>query len=141
MLTFTYEVGWTDIDFAGVIHYPRVFYWMDDLFHGYLRKRGFYWRQMHLEGYGFPFIHVSCRYMRPVFLEDVLTVEMTITDLKPKGFTLHLRMLKAGEPVLEGDLGRRCVLKTRQGAVEMPQELLKLLQEIAAGGTGADQRA
>lgn len=135
MLTFTYEVSWADIDFAGVIHYPRVFYWMDDFFHGYLRKRGFYWRQLHADGYGFPFVHVSCRYMRPVFLEDVLTIQMTVTDLKPKGFTLHFRMLKGTEPVIEGDLVRRCVLKSRAGAVEMPQALISILQEIAAEGS------
>lgn len=133
MLTFRYEVGWSDIDFAGVIHYPRVFYWLDDFFHGYLRKRGFYWRQLHAEGYGFPFVHVSCRYMKPVFLEDVLTIEMTITDLKPRGFTLHFRMLKEGTPVIEGEAVRRCVLKSRQGTVEMPPALIEILQEIAEG--------
>ena len=134
MLTFRYEVGWTDIDFAGVIHYPRVFYWVDDFFHGYLRKRGFYWRQLHQDGYGFPFIHVTCRYLRPIFLEDVLNIQMTVVDLKPKGFTLRFRALKGSEPVIEGEQVRRCVLKSRQGSVEMPHDLAKLLQEIAAAG-------
>jgi YbgC/YbaW family acyl-CoA thioester hydrolase len=133
MLTFRYEVGWTDIDFAGVIHYPRVFYWLDDFFHGYLRQRGFYWKELHAEGWGFPFVHVSCRYMKPVHLEDVLTIQLTVTDLKPKGFSLHFRMLKGTEPVIEGDLVRRCVLKSRQGAVEMPPALFQILQELATG--------
>lgn len=132
MLTFQYEVGWADIDMAGVIYYPRCFRWVDDLFHAYLKERGFYWRHWHTEGYGFPFVHVSCRYSKPVYLEDVLTIQMSVTDLKPKGFTLHFRMLKDGEPAIEGDLVRRCVLRSRQGSVEMPQELFKILQEVAA---------
>lgn len=141
MLTFRYEVEWSDIDFAGVIHYPRVFNWVDDFFHGYLRKQGLYWRQLNADGYGFPFVHVSCRYMKPVFLEDELTIQMTITDLKPKGFTLHFRMLKGAEPVIEGDVVRRCVLKSRQGSVEIPQELFNLLQEIAAEGRAGETQA
>ena len=140
MLTFRYEVGWSDIDFAGVIHYPRVFYWVDDLFHGYLRQRGIYWRQMHVDGYGFPFVHVSCRYMKPISLEDVLTIQMTITDLKPNGFALRFQMLKGTEAVVEGDLVRRCVLKSRQGTAEMPPELFSVLQEIAAGGHPEETR-
>jgi YbgC/YbaW family acyl-CoA thioester hydrolase len=140
MLTFRYEVGWSDIDFAGVVHYPRVFYWVDDLFHGYLRQRGIYWRQMHVDGYGFPFVHVSCRYMKPISLEDVLTIQMTITDLKPKGFALRFQMLKGTEPVIEGDLVRRCVLKSRPGTVEMPPEFFSVLQEIAAEGHPEETR-
>lgn len=77
---------------------------------------------------------MSCRYMRPIFLEEVLTVQLSITDLKPRGFTLHFRVLRGTEPVAEGELVRRCVSKSRQETIEMPQELFTILQEIATGG-------
>lgn len=138
MLRFRYRVGWADVDAAGVIHYPRCFYWVDDAFHGYLYERGFTFRSYTAAGYGLPFVHVECRYRYPVFLEDELTLEVSVQDLKPHGFTVRFRVRKASEPgvVMEGGMVRRCVKRGVPGSVKIPPDLSRLLQEIAALPSG-----
>jgi YbgC/YbaW family acyl-CoA thioester hydrolase len=117
MLRFRYRVGWADVDAAKVIHYPRCFYWIDDAFHGYLYERGFTLTSFTAAGYGLPFVHVECRYLRPVFLEDELMLEVSVQDLKPHGV-------------------RRCVKRGVPGSAEIPPDLYRLLQEIAALPSG-----
>ena len=45
MFTTLFGVEWGDCDEAGIVYYPRYFYWMDCAFHRFLRARGLSYRE------------------------------------------------------------------------------------------------
>ena len=45
MFTTLFGVEWGDCDEAGIVYYPRYFYWMDCAFHRFLLARGLSYRQ------------------------------------------------------------------------------------------------
>ena len=44
MFTTSFTVEWGDCDEAGIVYYPRYFYWMDSAFHRLLRARDLSYR-------------------------------------------------------------------------------------------------
>lgn len=122
-----------DVDYARVAHYLRYNVWVDDAFHGYLFERGFHIKEFMEQGYGLPYVSNSCRYFRALTLEDEVEIQLTVTDLDEKGFTLRYRIMKAGDPTVaaEGETVRRCIQQAPPRSVEMPQALREHLRAIA----------
>ena len=131
MLTFRHRLTWMDVDYARVAHYLRYNVWVDDAFHGYLFERGFHIKEFMEQGYGLPYVSNSCRYFRALTLEDEVEIQLTVTDLDEKGFTLRYRIMKAGAVAAEGEVVRRCIQQAPPKSVEMPQALRQSLRAIA----------
>lgn len=133
VLTFRHRLTWMDVDYARVAHYLRYNVWVDDAFHGYLFERGFHVKEFMEQGYGLPYVSNSCRYFRVLTLEDEVEIQLTVTDLDEKGFTLRYRIVKAGDSTVaaEGEVVRRCIQQAPARSVEMPQVLTQSLRAIA----------
>ena len=132
MLAFRHRLTWMDVDYARVAHYLRYNVWVDDAFHGYLFERGFYIKEFMEQGYGLPYVSNSCRYFRPLTLEDEVEIQLAVTNLDDKGFTLRYRIVKVGDdaPAAEGEIVRRCVQQSPPRSVEMPPALKQALSGL-----------
>ena len=133
MLKFRYRLTWSDCDYARVAYYLRYPVWVDEAFHGYLFERGFRIRDYVDQGYGLPYISTACRYFRRLTLEDEVEIELSVSNLTPKGFTVSYRIVKAGDtdPTAEGEMVRRCIQQAPPKSVEMPPLLRRIIEEIA----------
>lgn len=132
MLAFRHRLTWMDVDYARVAHYLRYFVWVDEAFHGYLFEHGFHIREFMEQGYGLPYLGSSCRYFRPLTLEDEVEIQISVTNLDEKGFALRYRIVKAGDaaPAAEGEIVRRCIQQSPPRSVEMPRALKEALSAL-----------
>lgn len=121
-----------DVDYARVALHLRYYVWVDEAFHGYLYEQGFHVREFMEQGYGLPYLGTSCRYFRPLTLEDEVEVQLAVTNLDDKGFTLRYRIVKAGDtaPAAEGEIVRRCVRQSPPRSAEMPPVLRQALSGL-----------
>lgn len=132
MLAFRRRLTWMDVDYARVALYLRHYVWVDEAFHGYLFEHGFHIREFMEQGYGLPYLGSSCRYFRPLTLEDEVEIQLAVTNLDAKGFTLRYRIVKVGDdaPAAEGEIVRRCVQQSPPRSVEMPPALMQALSGL-----------
>ena len=133
MLAFRHRLTWMDVDYARVAHHLRYYVWVDEAFHGYLYEQGFHVREFMEQGYGLPYLGTSCRYLRPLTLEDEVEIQLAVTILDARGFTLRYRIVKVGDaaPAGEGEIVRRCVQQSPPRSVEMPPALRQALSGLA----------
>jgi acyl-CoA thioesterase FadM len=121
-----------DVDYARIAHYLRYYVWVDEAFHGALFERGFRIREFIEQGYGLPYISNSCRYFRPLTLEDEIEIQIDVTALDEKGFTLRFRLAKVGDSAAaaEGEIVRRCIRLDPPRSAALPQPLRQILEEM-----------
>ncbi len=133
VLTFRHRLTWADVDYARVAYYLRYFVWVDDAFHGYLFEHGFHIKEFMEQGYGLPYLSSSCRYFLALTLEDEVEIQLTLTNLDEKGFTLRYRIVKADNAAVaaEGEIVRRCIQREPPRSMAMPQALRESLRAIA----------
>jgi len=84
------------------------------------------------QGFGLPYLGSSCRYFRPLTLEDEVEIHLAVANLDAKGFTLRYRIAKAGDtaPAAEGEFLRRCIQQSPPRSVDMPAALKQALSAL-----------
>ncbi|MHB1981423.1 MAG: acyl-CoA thioesterase [Sulfobacillus sp.] len=84
-----------------------------------------------------PVRRMSCRYLAPLHFDDALTVETSVSDLRPSRLTFSYRVLgPQGTLCAEGETEHAFWDETRKAPVNLAKhrpELWRLLQEAADG--------
>jgi len=132
MVTFRRRVDWPDVDYAQVVYFLRYQEWVAEGFHRHLYDRGFHLRDFFDAGYGLPYVDTSCCFRQALTLEDEAEIQVTVTALDARGFTLRYRIFRAGqlEVVAEGEMVRRCIARKPRRSTDLPPDLHRLLAEI-----------
>ena len=96
-------IVWGDCDSAGIVYYPRYFYFIDCAFQALLRKAGLNNRIL-LERFGVrvPIIDTNAKFMAPATFEDRLTVDAKVVHWGTKSFRVNYRGSRENVPVFEG---------------------------------------
>lgn len=130
-----------DCDEAGIVFYPRYFYWMDSAFHGLVRGHG--WNQRKLRAMfgtaGTPLVKATGNFLSPATYDDRLTVSAGIARWGNSSFEIAYKGSVDNRPVFEGWETRVWLVQTggrpRTGAI--PDDFRKALGEpTASSGTG-----
>jgi acyl-CoA thioesterase FadM len=121
-----------DVDYARLAHCLRYYVWVDEAFHGHLTDRGFRFKEFIDAGYGLPYIKNGCRYLSPLTLEDEVEIDISITALEEKGFTLRFTIQKVGDagPAADGEMVRRCIQANPIKSAALPPVLRRILEEM-----------
>lgn len=82
--------------------YGRYFSWMDDGLCELLALLGRPLRDLLADGYGLPVVSTSCRYVRPVGLDDLLRIETAVVTVRRTSFDIGHVMTLDGEVVAQG---------------------------------------
>lgn len=84
----TRRVEFGDTDMAGIVHFPRFFYYMEEAEHAFLRSLGLdVMMQDNDAMMSWPRVSVACDYQRPARLNDILNIEVRITKLGRSSIT------------------------------------------------------
>ena len=103
MFQASYIVNWGDCDAAGIIFYPKYFYWFDSTFNGWLRARGLSQRQIESRFGGVtPLVDVGATFRSPVTYDDEVVVEARLVDRQEKRFRIGYRVTFGDRLVAEG---------------------------------------
>lgn len=112
-----------DCDEAGIVFYPRYFYWMDSAFQGLLRLHGWNQRKLrqHFAAAGTPLVRASANFKAPATYDDALTVFAGIARWGNSSFEVGYKGTVGGRTVFEGWETRVWLVQTggkpRAGAV------------------------
>jgi acyl-CoA thioester hydrolase len=133
----THRVEFADTDMAGIIHFASYFRYMEVTEHAFFRSLGFSINTRTPEfEVGWPRVHVSCDYTRPLRFEDEVEVHLRVREKREKSLTYDFTFRKVnGVPSIEvarGSLTVVCVAvdpKTDQmKAVSIPEPIARQIE-------------
>jgi acyl-CoA thioester hydrolase len=129
------RVEFSDTDMAGIMHYSNFFRFMETAEHAFFRSLGFSIAPggalpNHLR-VGWPRVHASCDYHRPLRFEDVVEIHLLVAEKKSKAITYDIRFQKLNgansEQVARGRLTVVCVAHDEASgamkAIHIPVEI------------------
>jgi YbgC/YbaW family acyl-CoA thioester hydrolase len=99
----SYMIEWGDCDEAGIVFYPRYFYWLDTTFHRWGRSLGINQRTLRATyGAVTPLMEVGATFRSPASYDDELTVHAQIDEWRDKQFRLSYRLMVGERLIAEG---------------------------------------
>jgi len=125
------RVEFSETDMAGIVHYSNFFRYMETAEHAFYRSLGFsVVHDRHDPPVGFPRVHASCDYWKPLRFEDEVEIHLRVIEKKEKALTHQILFRKVGrdrvQEVARGKLVVVCVTRTADGtmaAVPIPRDI------------------
>lgn len=114
------RLRWADADAAGRLHFPRIFEIVEEAESELVRS--IEWPMNRGLGYDFPRVHVECRFLRVLSLDDPFRLRLTVGKLGRTSIRYDYQVLDAGgELAIEGTM---TVVTLQHGKpVEIPKTL------------------
>jgi acyl-CoA thioester hydrolase len=119
------RVEFSDTDMAGIVHFANFFRYMETAEHGFYRSLGFSVILDNLEPpLGFPRVHASCDYKKPLRFEDELEIHLLVQEKRSRVLSYFFkfsRLPRNDQPktlVATGRVTVVCVAHYPDGAME-----------------------
>lgn len=117
------RVEFSDTDMAGIMHFSNFFRFMETAEHGFYRSLGFSVVEKDaLPRIGWPRVHASCDYHRPLRFEDLVEIHLLVEEKRSKAIRYQIRFSKVlgeqREEVARGHLTIVCVSHTPDGVMK-----------------------
>jgi 4-hydroxybenzoyl-CoA thioesterase len=128
-------ITWGDCDSAGIIYYPKYFYFMDVAFQALLRKAGFNHHIIHEQfGARTPIVQAGAKFIAPVSFDDRLVVVTQVVHWGTKSFRVTYQGARDGAPIFEGSETRVWATITTDGIVITAAIPLAFKNALSAAG-------
>jgi acyl-CoA thioester hydrolase len=114
------RLRWADADAAGRLHFPRIFELVEEAESELVRS--IEWPMNRSMGYDFPRVHVECRFLRVLALDDPFRLRLTVGKLGRTSIRYDYQVFNAvNELAIEGTM----TLVTLQNGkpTEIPESL------------------
>lgn len=114
------RLRWADADAAGRLHFPRIFEIIEEAESELVRS--IEWPMNRSLGYDFPRVHVECRFLKVLALDDPFRLRLTVGKLGRTSIRYDYQVLDAeAELAIEGTM---TVVTLQNGKpVEIPRTL------------------
>lgn len=131
---FETRIRFIDTDASGRIHYTCMFRYFESAEIEFMRSlRANYINQ----DYGFPRVHAECDFLLPLVHDDLIRIEVCLTQLGRSSARLAFRTLKDGELAAHGLVVIVCMDRKTQQAIAIPDDLrAKLTSALQDGEPG-----
>ncbi|HEY6232627.1 MAG TPA: thioesterase family protein [Pyrinomonadaceae bacterium] len=97
------RLRWADADAAGRLHFPRIFELVEEAESEFVRRID--WPMNRSLGYDFPRVHVECKFMRVIALDDPFRLRLTVGKLGRTSFRYDFQVINAEDQLaLEGTM-------------------------------------
>jgi acyl-CoA thioester hydrolase len=121
------RVRFCDTDLMGVVHHANTFAYFEMGRVEWLRRRGLSYREWSDRGLHFAVVEANAKYRSPARFDDLLTVEVTLTELRPASLRLEYRIFRSDVLIAEGGTRHACV--DNAGHLQrLSKELIAVLQ-------------
>jgi acyl-CoA thioester hydrolase len=115
-----------DTDQMGVVYYANYLRYFEAARAEYLRAQGRSYKDLEAHGCALPVVEAHCRYRSPARYEDLLAVELEVTELRGASMTFGYAVRRDGALLAEG-WTRHAVIGTNGRPRALPAELRALL--------------
>lgn len=117
------RVEFSETDMAGIMHYSNFFRFMETAEHAFYRSLGFSVVERDaLPRIGWPRVHASCDYHKPLRFEDEVEIHLLVTEKRSKAIRYQFRFIRlngpAPEEVARGALTIVCVTHQEDGTMK-----------------------
>jgi 4-hydroxybenzoyl-CoA thioesterase len=137
-MVFTHKlrVAFDDVDYAGIVYYPRFFHYFhlafEELLFSALADRGGYRALLDERRIGFPAVHSEADYKKPLRFGDWMIIEVHAEHVGAKSITLRYTVIahESGEVCAEGRVTSAVVDLTVFRAVNIPDDLRTLFESL-----------
>ena len=128
------KVSFSDTDLAGIVHFASFFPYMEDCEHEFYRSLGLSvtnMRDFNGDKLGWPRVHASCNYKKPLHFDDEFKISLTILKISTKTIKYNFRFISKDDQIefAEGSLIVACVKFSESGmeSVKIPDKIKSLL--------------
>jgi acyl-CoA thioester hydrolase len=116
-----------DTDQMGVVYYANYLRWFESARGALLRERGLSGRYFTELGVGFPVAEAYCRYRKPALYEDLLDVDISITEVGYVRIRFAYQIRRGAEVIADGHTLHACVDGSGR-PVKIPDRLMAALR-------------
>jgi acyl-CoA thioester hydrolase len=95
-------VRYAETDMMGVVYHGNYLPWFEVGRTQLLRECGVVYRDLETQGYRLPVLEVGCKYFRPAFYDDNLTVVTTLNEKPLLRIRLDYEVLRGEEKLVAG---------------------------------------
>ena len=97
------RLRWADADAAGRLHFPRIFELIEEAESELVRQ--IEWPMNRSLGYDFPRVHIECRFIRVISLDEPFRLRLTVGKLGRTSIRYDYQVIDAGEELaIEGTM-------------------------------------
>ncbi len=137
----TRRVEFNETDLAGIVHFSNFYRYMETVEQAFLRSLG---HSVVMRQYdpplGFPRVHASCDFRRPLHFEDLVELHLLVKEKRPRSLSYQIRFHRVEPDPLSdlavGILTVVCVRKHADGTFEatpLPAGLADQIETAPAG--------
>jgi acyl-CoA thioester hydrolase len=120
-IEFKRRLRWADADAAGRLHFPRIFEVIEEA-EGELLRAVEWPLNVRRRNYDFPRVHLECRFLRIIALDDPFRLRLTVGKLGRTSIRYDYQVFDAGEELaIEGTM--TVVVMQSGKPTEIPDEL------------------
>lgn len=122
------RLRWADADAAGRLHFPRIFEIIEEAESELVRS--IQWPMDRSMGYDFPRVHLECRFLRVIALDDPFRLRLTVGKLGRTSIRYDYQVFNdANEVAIEGTM---TIVTLQNGKpTEIPESLRTALSSDA----------
>jgi acyl-CoA thioester hydrolase len=122
------RVRYADTDAAGVCYYANYLAFFEVGRVELLRHLGLPIREAEARGFVFPCVEARVRYLRPALLDDLLAVELWVSEVRRSSFSFAYRVLRGDELVASGETRHAAVDPGDLRPARLPDWMLALFE-------------
>jgi acyl-CoA thioester hydrolase len=112
------RVRFGETDLMGIVHHASYLSYFEAARVAWLRRRGVTYKTWAERGWHLPVVEANLRYRAPAKFEDVLTVEVELSEIRSHSLRFTYKVTRDADLLAEGE--------TRLACVDGKHELLKL---------------
>lgn len=120
----SFRVRYAETDRMGVSYYANYFVWFEMGRAEYLRSVGLQYLDYEKNGIYLPVVEASCRYSRPSTYDDLLKIQVVVSEFGKTSMKFLYRILKDSEKIAEGHTLHSFIDKNFK-PIRVPEEILR----------------
>jgi acyl-CoA thioester hydrolase len=125
----SYRVIYGDTDQMGVVYYANYLRWFEKGRTEFLRQIGLPYATIEAQGFNFPVVEVTCRYIRSARYDQVIRIETQLAELGRAALSFTYRVLREEvDGLLARGTTRHASVDKSGRVTRIPQTLLDTLK-------------
>ncbi len=120
------RVRFGETDLMGIVHHASYLSYFEAARVAWLRRRGVTYATWAARGWHLPVVEASVKYRAPARFEDVLDVEVALSDVRSHSMRFSYLVTRGTEKLAEGETRLACV-DSSHALQKLPDALLEVL--------------
>lgn len=119
----SFRVRYAETDQMGIVYYAHYLVWFEVARGAFCRERDIDYAQMEREGLILPLLEAHCRYIRPAFYDDEVTVRIRVAECRRSLLRMQYEVLRGETLLATGETLQMLVDRASGKPCRFPKEI------------------